>query len=402
MKFLKAMMFALIALMVFTGCEKFTCNDSHAMSELAGTWTCVQPGLAEALVIKANGSVVSTGVENGEYWENVKGNISIQDGKISMIFEDDDNTEGHFDFIPGMAFSVTTEDGNRFIYNYCKEDLSDEIVGMWVCTDGPAVKENDMLIQTFNEDGSTVMTGDADELLVNDESTTYKVIGDLLFLQMNKESVSYVPFRITYSPDATTLGDVMTLTLADKNVGINSTATWLRINQHLDLEGQNYNYIKTFVSNVKGEDKDINFMGYTFNFATMDGSGLDKMLKALLFAVEFPDANTLTYSYQYNNGKEAFDAPIEVEGNKMTIKMSAKVPTLKDVVFYAFQDADCSQLHFYMHKTAFVNFYTNMQAMLLAGTNEQFDITNAEAVNAIYNEINNAVQTINVSLVMSK
>lgn len=36
-----------------------------------------------------------------------------------------------------------------------------------------------------------------------------------------------------------------------------------------------------------------------------------------------------------------------------------------------------------------------MQAMLLAGTNEQLDITDAEAVNAIYN-------TINLSLVMTK
>ena len=143
-------------------------------------------------------------------------------------------------------------------------------------------------------------------------------------------------------------------------------------------------------------------MGYTFNFAKMDGSGLDKMLKSLLFAVEFPDANTLGYSYQMNGNKETYNSPIVVEGNKMIIKMSAKVPTLKDVVLYAFQDADCSQMHFYMHKTAFVNFYTNMQAMLMEATDEQFDINNAEAVNAIYNEINNAVETINVSLVMSK
>ena len=35
-------------------------------------------------------------------------------------------------------------------------------------------------------------------------------------------------------------------------------------------------------------------------------------------------------------------------------------------------------------------------------TDEQFDINNAEAVNAIYDNINNAVETINVSLVMSK
>ena len=141
-------------------------------------------------------------------------------------------------------------------------------------------------------------------------------------------------------------------------------------------------------------------MGYTFNFAKMDGSGLDKMMKALLFAVEFPDADHLTYSYQMNGNKETYNAPIVVEGNKMTIKMSEKVATLKDVVLYAFQDADCSQIHFYMHKTAFVNFYTNMQAMLMASMDEQFDINNAEAVNAIYNEINNAVETINVSFVM--
>ena len=43
-----------------------------------------------------------------------------------------------------------------------------------------------------------------------------------------------------------------------------------------------------------------------------------------------------------------------------------------------------------------------MQAMLLAGSNPQFDITDAEAVNAIYNNINNAVETIKVSFVMTK
>ena len=42
-----------------------------------------------------------------------------------------------------------------------------------------------------------------------------------------------------------------------------------------------------------------------------------------------------------------------------------------------------------------------MQALLLEGTDEQFDITNAEAVNAIYNNINDAVETINVSLIMT-
>ena len=405
MKIFKIMALALVAMCGFGSCSEDCDHDfvEHDHSaDLVGTWTCIQDGFAEALVIKADGSILATGLGGGNYWEDMKGNITVENGNATLSFEDGVIFEGHFDIIPGVAFSINPENEERVTFNYCANDLSKEIVGMWVCADGPANKENDMLIQIFNEDGTSVMTGDADELLVNDESTTYKVIGDLLLLQMNKESVSYVPFRITYSPDATTLGDVMTLTLAMKNAGINSTATWLRVKQSLDLEGQKYDHIKTYVSNVKGEDKEINFMGYTFNFAKMDGSGLDKMLKALLFNVEFADANSIIYSYQMNGKKESFNAPIVVEGNKMTIKMSAKVPTLKDVVLYAFQDADCSQMHFYMHKTAFVNFYTNMQAMLLAGTDEQFDITNADVVNAIYDNINNAVETINVSLVMSK
>ena len=159
MKIFKTMLLGLVALLAFTGCEKFTCNDSHKVSELAGTWTCLQENFAEALVIKANGSVVSTGVEDGEYWENVKGNIAIQGGKIAMIFEDDDNTEGHFDFIPGIAFSITSDKGECYIYNYCKEDLSDEIVGMWVCNDAPPSNNNDMVILTYQEDGYAAKTG---------------------------------------------------------------------------------------------------------------------------------------------------------------------------------------------------------------------------------------------------
>jgi hypothetical protein len=40
-----------------------------------------------------------------------------------------------------------------------------------------------------------------------------------------------------------------------------------------------------------------------------------------------------------------------------------------------------------------------MQAMLMESTDEQFDINNAEAINAIYNEINEAVESINLSLI---
>ena len=409
MKIFKTMLLVLVALLAFTGCEKFTCNDSHKVSELAGTWTCFQENFAEALVIKSNGSVLSTGYD-GEYWEDIKGNISIQDGKISMIFEDDDNTEGHFDFIPGMAFSVTTEAGKRFIYNYCKEDLSDEIVGMWVCNDFSTEIENDMVIQTFQEDGYVTKTGwsaTANNFIVN-ETISYKVVGDLVFhkrlSEMDTEDVSpYFVSILIYTPNANQLGDMLTNTsikVIDNEV-VELSASMLRINQTLDLAGKTYDHIKTFVTNAKGVDKDVDIMGIKFNFAKMDGVKLNKMLKTLLFAVEFPNANTIRYNYFYNGKNNSLEAPIVVDGNKMTVKMSQKNPLLKDIDLYTFQDADATQMHMYMPTYAFINFFGNMQATIMA-QNGLLDLTDATAVNAVYDSIENAVETINVSLVMEK
>ena len=412
MKIFKLMAIALVAMLGFSSCSE-DCDhnfiDVDHSADLVGTWTCLQDGYAEALVIKADGSAVSTGYDGTEYWENVAGNIIVKNGIATMTFEDGDNFEGHIDVIAGMAFSIYTDEGIRITYDYCTNDLSDEIVGMWVCNDYSTGVENDMVIQTFKEDGTVTKTGwsaASNEFIVN-ETITYKVVGDLVFHQRPSNMVAegaaaHFASKLTYMPNANQLGDMLTNTSIKVINGeaVELSASMLRINQSLDLAGKKYDYIKTFVSNVKGEDKDINFMGYTINFAKMDGSELDKLLKAILFNVEFPDANTLKYSYNYNNVKATLDASIVVEGNKMTIKMSKEVSTLKDVVLYAFQDADCSQLHFYMNKTAFVNFHTNMQAKLMASMDEQFDINNADAVNAIYNEINNTVQSINVSLVM--
>ena len=402
MKIFKTMLLGLVALLAFTGCEKFPCNDSHKVSELAGTWTCLQENFAEALVIKANGSVVSTGVEDGEYWENVKGNIAIQGGKIAMIFEDDDNTEGHFDFIPGIAFSVTSDKGECYIYNYCKEDLSDEIVGMWVCNDAPSSNNNDMVILTYQEDGYAAKTGwsDVSNSFILNNKGPYKIIGNLLFYEISsdkEEKYSYVASRINYTPNGTSLGDMLTITgnVLDKAVGL------LRINQKLDLAGKTYDHIKTFVTNAKGIDKDVDIMGSKFNFAKMDGVKLNKMLKTLLFAVEFPNANTIRYKYFYNGKNNSLEAPIVVDGNKMTVKMSQKNPLLKDIDLYTFQDADATQMHMYMPTYAFINFFGNMQATIMA-QNGLLDLTDATAVNAVYDSIENAVETINVSLVMEK
>ena len=395
MKIFKLMAIALVAMVGFSSCNKDCDHDFIEVDyskDLVGTWTCLTENYAEALVIKADGSAVSTGYDGTEYWENVAGNIVVENGTITMTFEDNDNFKGHFDIIPGMAFSIYTEEGNRLTFNYCANDLSDEVVGMWVVANGTP----DMTIETYYEDGRSTFTG-----IVNGKTTlkherNYKVVGDLSFHTAIEDPSTYVAQRLIYSPNATSYGDLMTWQLNN-----DFSFTRLRIKQSLDLPGKKYDYIKTFVSNVKGLDKDINFMGFEFNFAKMDGVKLDKMLKTLLFNVEFPDANTIKYSCHYNNEPMSLDAPIVVDGNKMTVKMSTKNAAYKDVDLYTFQDADCSQMHMYMPTYAFINFFGNMQATIMSQMGD-LDLTDAAAVKAVFDSIDEAVKTINVSFVMEK
>ena len=56
-------------------------------------------------------------------------------------------------------------------------------------------------------------------------------------------------------------------------------------------------------------------------------------------------------------------------------------------------------MHMYMHSTGFVNFFGNMQVTIM----EQMgllDTTDAAAVKAVFQSIDEAVETINVSFVM--
>ena len=54
--------------------------------------------------------------------------------------------------------------------------------------------------------------------------------------------------------------------------------------------------------------------------------------------------------------------------------------------------------YFYMHRDAFVNFHANMQVKLMAAAG-QLDLNDAAAVKAVYDNIDAAVNSINVSLV---
>ncbi|MBR5804233.1 MAG: hypothetical protein IKY31_07855 [Bacteroidaceae bacterium] len=411
-KYFKFMILALVAMCGFASCSE-ECEHNFIevdySKDLVGTWTCLEAGYAEALVISADGKVVSTGVENGEYWDGVKGNIKTVNNKMTLTFGDGDNYEGRFEMICGEAFTIFDENGEHLTYRYCANDLADEVVGMWVCNDGLPGEEKDFAIITYSDNGKMTMTTQkAPEAFIPVDFVNvvvdYKVVGDLKFhIVPNQSTVA----RIVYTPNGISFGDILTQTIhilpENSNDLVEITSTFLRVKETLALEGNKYDYIKTFVTNVDGLDKDINFMGFEFNFAKMDGVKLDKMLKTLLFTVEFPAADSIKYSCHYSTTAPAPSvvAPIEVEGNKMTIKMSKVYPTAKDVDLYTFQDADNCQLHMYLPTYSFINFFGNMQVVFMSQLG-QIDITDEVAVKAVYDDIDNAVNTINVSLVMEK
>ena len=405
MKIFKFLAVALVAMLGFSACEKDCDHDfievDHS-KDLVGTWTCFTEDYAEALVINADGSALSTGVKDGKYWENVKGNIKTVNNKMTMTFEDNDNFEGRFEMITGESFTIYEENGESLTYSYCANDLSDEIVGLWVCTQ--LIGEEDMLISNFQEGGKLILTGilsGTDYVAVNAEFN-YKVFGDLHIVYDEEEDAPLV-VKFNVASNATKLGDLMTITefRPTENGVVEETISFLRIKQYLELKGMKYNYVKNFVTNVKGLDKDVEFLGATFNFAKMDGVMIDKFLKALCFAVEFPDANTIKFSHLYNGQNRSMEAPIVVDGNKITVKMSSKNAAFKDVDLYTFQDQDNTQMHIYMNATGFVNLLGNLQVNVM----EQkglIDTTDAAAVKAVFDRIDEAIETVNVSLVMTK
>ena len=405
MKFFKFLAVALVAMLGFSACEKDCDHDfievDHS-KDLVGTWTCFTEDFAETLVINADGSALSSGVKDGKYWENVKGNIKTVNNKMTMTFEDNDNFEGRFEMIPGESFTIYKENGKSLTYRYCANDLSKDIVGMWVCTQLPVGEEGDMVILTFQEGGKVIVTGKlpgTDSYAVNAEFN-YKVFGDL-----NIVYGKHGPFvfKFNVASNATKLGDIMNLTAfgPTENGVVEETVSFLRIKQNLELKGMKYDYNKIFVTNVKGLDKDVEFLGATVNFAKLDGVMFDKFLKALCFAVEFPDANTIKYSYLYNGQIISTEAPIVVEGNKITVKISSKNAAFKDFDLYTFQDQDNCQMHIYMNATGFVNFLGNMQVKIMERKG-LIDTTDAAAVKAVFDNIDEAIETINVSLVMTE
>ena len=400
MKIFKFMMMVLVFMCCLNSCSD-DCNHDFIEYDyskaLVGTWTCLDEDFAEAMVIKADGSLEVTGLVDGEYFQS-KGTIKVVNNKMIYKIDNGDEWEGRFEMTTGESFTMvfSEELDIRYTYRYCENDLSDEVVGMWVCNEGVA----GMTIQSYQNDGKSIFTGfslGANDYMTNMEST-YNVVGDLMF---QKTGDMHFVTRLTYVPNGTSLGDILytTATILVNDAYVTSSYSFLRIKQNLNLSGKKYDYTKTFVTNAKGEDKDIPFLDTSFNFAKMDGSIIDKFLKSILFSVEFPDANTIKYSYLLEGENIVMTAPIEVEGNKMTIKMSETIPVYKDVEIYTFQDQDNTQMHLYMPTASFEKFFANTSVAVMLG-HGQLDINDAEAIAEVYKSVADALESINLTIIL--
>ena len=179
---------------------------------------------------------------------------------------------------------------------------------------------------------------------------------------------------------------------------IESTASMIRVKQELNLEGKTYDYISAYVSNAKGKDEDFTIMGNTFNIAKIKAYDFDKMFSADLFSVEL-NANSFKYKLLLENGQDAgFDTPMTVNGNKVTLDMSAINPALRKVEMRMFQDANDTQVHVYMHTEAFINYFANMEVytLIMEGKINPADST---AIAKVFADMEARVESINVSFV---
>lgn len=413
MKIFKFMAIALVAMFGFTACDNEcehelnkACGHEYIevdySNKLAGTWTSIdaENEFAEALIFSADGTVTSTGVFEGGYYEK-KGTYQIKGNQMTLSFEDGDCMESRFEMVEGKVFSLVDDELDvHFNYYYCEKDLSEEIVGMWVSTQEVfGQEEESVAINTYTEDGKAYLTAYMSEIggYLNQMESDYKVIGNMLIACTKVSSDSpayYLAIEFDIIPNGTELGDIMT----HYNPVYGTKVTFIRVKQSLNLPGNKYDYSATYVTNVKGDDKDIPFLNTSFNFAKMDGSVIDKFLKSTLFSIEFPDANTLKYSFLVDGENTSMSAPIEADGNKMTVKMSVNAPVYQDVVIYTFQDQDNTQMHLYMPTESFEKFFANTSVHVMLG-NGQLDKNDTEAVAAVYKNVADAVESINLSIV---
>ena len=259
-----------------------------------------------------------------------------------------------------------------------------------------------MGIQTYNADGTTIVTGMTGEFYMLNTETSYKVFGDLIFTKTVDQLVTpsseiYYATRLIYTPNGTSLGDVITKQNFISETEI-KTSSWLRIKQGLSFNAKPYAYNTAYISNVKGgKDEEFSILGHTFNMANVKAGDFDMLFHSELFCVDLKE-NHIKQLFRANGQDIEINIPITVEGNKVTLDMSAENPAFRKVDMYIFQDADNSQLHMYMHTDAFINYYANMELYNLLKEGK-ITHTDTAAIEEVYANMEARVQSINVSFV---
>ena len=406
MKIFKLMAIALVAMLGFTACNK---DCGHEFIEydyneaLIGTWTYVEGELAEAMVINPDGSFEVTGIMKGGSLYEEKGTIKVVNNKVSLVFESDkDVIEGRLELVTGKSLSIVLNEEYdiRLTYDYCDKDLSEEIVGMWVCTQEVfGQEEESVAVNTYTEDGKSYLTAYMSELdgYLNQMESNYKIIGNLLIGWTNATSDSpsqYLAIVLDIIPNGTELGDIMT----HYNPIYNTTVSFVRVKQEVNLNGKTYDYSSAYVTNAKGKDEDFSILGDTFNISKIKSNDFDVIFGANLYCVEL-NANSIKHkSRPYGQDVEVV-TPITVEGNKVTLDFSAVYPACRKVEMYMFQDAKDSQLHIYMPTKSFINYFANLEVMTLLLEGK---ITSADtaAIEKVYTDMDARVESINVSFVL--
>ena len=392
---------------LFTACDKDCGHDfiEHDFTkDLVGTWTTLDGELAEAMVINPDGSFAITGIMKGGSLYEEKGSIKVVNNKVTLAYNSGDVFEGRLEFVSGKSLSIVLNEENdiRLTYDYCNEDLSEEIVGMWVCTDAPTENGEAMIVHTFMDNGKAIYTGFgtyANEYLVNEE-TTYEVIGDLLFYALPQDNLvdeapSYITKKLTYKPNGVAYGDIMEEKVIISDVEL--TSTMLRIKQNLNLAERTYDYISAYVSNAKGKDEDFTILGNTFNMAKIEANHLDVMFRSILSCIELNE-NEFTYKLNLDGKEIEMTDKITVEGNRVTLDMSTSNSACRKVDMYMFQDANDSQLHIYMPTKSFINYFANLQIPTLVSEGK-LDTTDVAAVEKVFTDMEARIESINVSLI---
>ena len=408
MKNLKLLVVALVAMFGFSSCNKDCGHEfiEYDHSEaLIGTWTYLEGEQAEAMVINPDGSFEVTGIMKGGSLYEEKGTIKVVNNKVSLVFDGDtDVIEGRLELVAGKSMSIVLfeEDNIRLDYDYCENDLSDEIVGMWVCTDAPTTSGESMIVHTFMDNGKAIYTGFgtySNEYIVNKE-TTYEVVGDLLFYALPQDNLiegapTYITKKLTYKPNGVAYGDIMEEKVIMSEVEM--TSTMLRIKQSLNLTNRAYDYITAYVTNAKGKDEDFSILGNTFNISKIKSNDLDAMFRSILSCIELNE-NSFKYKLRLDGREIELTDAIVVDGNKVTLDMSTTNSACRKVDMYMFQDASDSQLHIYMPTKSFINYFANLQIPTLVSEGK-LDTTDAAAVEKVFTDMEARIESINVSLI---